>query len=81
MVERLDPGQRGLLMATWAAAWQRRCPDSDPMRAATLIEPIAAVRRAVIFRLFLDGIEPSERRYHAGDPARWLRRGARLTIP
>jgi hypothetical protein len=78
MVERLDAGQRRLLMATWAAAWQRRCPESDPIRAATLIEPIATVRRAVIYRGFLDGIEPSERCYHAGDPARWLRRGARL---
>ena len=28
--------------------------------------------------MFLDGIEPDERIYHAPDPARWLARAAAL---
>jgi hypothetical protein len=76
MTERLDPERGTSLMATWAREWREHRPGSDPMRAAALIEPIAALRQAVIYRGFLDGIEPSERCYHAGDPARWLRRAA-----
>jgi hypothetical protein len=37
-----------------------------------------AVRQAVIYRGFLDRIEPDERIYHAADPATWLRRAAGL---
>lgn len=43
-----------------------------------LLEPVAALRQAVIYRGFLDGIEPSERVYHADDPPLWLRRAAEL---
>jgi Ser/Thr protein kinase RdoA (MazF antagonist) len=78
MVERLGPAPRAALMSSWADAWRRRCPDSDPSRAAQLIGPVAALRQAVIYRGFLDGIEPSERVFHAGDPAFWLRRAAAL---
>jgi Ser/Thr protein kinase RdoA (MazF antagonist) len=78
MVERLVPDARDALWATWEQQWRERCPGSDPTRAATLIEPLAALRQAVIYRAFLDGIEPSERVFHASDPARWLRRAARL---
>jgi Ser/Thr protein kinase RdoA (MazF antagonist) len=77
MMERLDPAWCTSLMATWARAWRGHRPASDPLRAATLIEPVAALRQAVIYRGFLDGIEPSERCFHAADPARWLRRAAR----
>ena len=78
MVDRLDPGQRGAVMTTWVDTWTRRVPGSDPRRAAALVAPIAALRQAVIYRGFLDGIEPSERIFHAADPARWLRRAALL---
>jgi hypothetical protein len=53
-------------------------PGSDPERAAMLIAPVAAARQAVIYQVFLDGIEPSEHPYHAPDPADWLTRTARL---
>lgn len=76
MVERLDREARAALWSTWEQQWRERCPDSDPVTAATLIEPIAALRQAVIYRCFLDGIEPSERVFHSADPARWLRRAA-----
>ena len=76
MVERLDGAARPTLMSGWAQSWLDRTPGSDPLRAARLIAPIAALRQAVIYRGFLDGIEPSERCYHASDPALWLRRAA-----
>ena len=45
----------------------------SPGRASDLIAPIAALRQALIYRSFLDDIEPSERRYHAADVPLWLR--------
>jgi hypothetical protein len=42
-------------------------------RASDLIAPIAALRQALIYRSFLDQIEPAERRYHAADVPLWLR--------
>jgi Ser/Thr protein kinase RdoA (MazF antagonist) len=74
MLAPLDSGVADGLMTGWTAEWLERCPGSDPVRAATLIEPIAALRQAVVYRGFLDRIEPSEHCYHASDPARWLRR-------
>jgi Phosphotransferase enzyme family len=56
------------------AAW----PGSDPARAAHLLAPIAAARQAVIYRKFLDNIEPSEQVYHRADPAIWLSRAAQI---
>jgi len=41
-----------------------------------LLAPVAAARQAVIYRKFLDNIEPSEWPYHAADPAAWLHRAA-----
>ena len=43
-----------------------------------LLAPVAAARQAVIYRKFLDNIEPSEHPYHRADPARWLTRTAAL---
>ena len=79
MMERLDPDGCTSLMATWARAWRELRPVSDPRRAASLIEPVAALRQAVIYRGFLDGIEPSERCFHAADPACWLVAGLERT--
>lgn len=63
----------------WTAAWRAHVPDADPDRAAALLAPVAALRQALIYQVFLDNIEPSERIYHAADPARWLERAATLT--
>jgi hypothetical protein len=62
----------------WTRLWRDAVPDSDPDRAALLLRPIAALRQAVIYRGFLDAIEPDERIYHALDPADWLTRAAEL---
>ena len=71
-------GHRRRIRDAWLAAWGRAVVVADPPRAAALIEPLAAARQALIFRSFLDGIEPSERRYHAQDVPRWLKRTASI---
>jgi hypothetical protein len=72
--EKRDP-----IRTAWAQLWRDAAPGSDPDHAARLLEPVAALRQAHIYRTFLDGIEPDERVYHVNDPAHWLRRAAALT--
>ena len=48
-------------------------------RASDLIAPIAALRQALIYRSFLDQIEPAERRHHAADVPLWLREAVTLS--
>jgi hypothetical protein len=66
------------LREQWAAEWEAAAPGSDPRRAARLLAPVAAARQAVIYRGFLDNIEPSEHPYHRADPSLWLTRAAEL---
>jgi hypothetical protein len=75
-LERIPAQGRRLVVADWSALWREAIPGSSPERAAELLQPIAALRQAVIYRLFLDRIEPAERIYHSADPAIWLRRAA-----
>jgi hypothetical protein len=64
--------------AQWLQQWRAAVPGSDPERASALLAPVAAARQAVIYRKFLDNIEPSEQVYHRADPAKWLARTAAL---
>jgi Phosphotransferase enzyme family len=68
----------GAVQAHWLQQWREAVPGSDTVRASALLAPIAAARRAVIYRRFLDSIEPSEQPYHRADPAMWLNRTAAL---
>jgi Ser/Thr protein kinase RdoA (MazF antagonist) len=68
----------GAVRAHWLQQWSAAVPGSDPARASVLLAPIAAARQAVIYRKFLDNIEPSEQVYHRADPAMWLKRTAAL---
>ncbi len=67
--------------ARWLELWREAVPGSDPGRAAELLAPIAAARMAVIYRKFLDDIEPSEQAYHRADVPDWLHRTAALLGP
>ena len=77
----LSADDQAAVRTAWVSAWRDAIPNSDPSRAATLLEPVAALRQATIYQAFLDGIEPDERIYHAHDPAIWLRRAAALVRP
>ncbi|SCG40254.1 phosphotransferase family protein [Micromonospora inositola] len=67
LTETLDPATAGPLLAAWAARWRAHVPGSDPERAVALLRPIAPLRLAAVYAMFLAGIEPSEHPYHAGD--------------
>ncbi|HEV7407832.1 MAG TPA: aminoglycoside phosphotransferase family protein [Bradyrhizobium sp.] len=68
----------GAVRAHWLQQWREAVPGTDPARASVLLAPIAAARQVVIYRRFLDNIEPSEQPYHRADPAKWLNRTAAL---
>ncbi len=67
------------LEARWLDRWAVARPGSDPPRAAELIAPIAVLRRAIVYRGFLDGIEETERVYHREDVPEQLQLAAGLT--
>jgi hypothetical protein len=77
-LDRMAPESVGPIRAQWRQAWQAAIPGSDPDRAARLLAPVAAARQAVIYRKFLDSIEPAEHPYHAADTADWLTRATAL---
>jgi Ser/Thr protein kinase RdoA (MazF antagonist) len=70
--------KRAAARVAWREAWHDARPDADPDRAAELIAPVAALRAAHIFRVFLDNIEPSEHCYHKHDTEDWLQRALAL---
>lgn len=74
LLERAGPDDAPRVRAHWARLWRAVVPDSEPERAADLLVPVAALRQAVIYRVFLDNIEASEHVFHADDPLLWLRR-------
>lgn len=73
-LDRVPDASCARVRAAWLDAWRAQRPSSDPARAAELVAPIAALRAAIVYQSFLDGIEPSERRYHSADVPLWLRR-------
>ena len=64
----------------WAYRWKKAQPGSDPMRAARLMRPVAALRFAVVYAGFLDRIEPSEWPYHCDDVPACLSAAVRESI-
>lgn len=75
---RLTDSARAEVRTEWARLWRAAVPGSEPERAAVLIEPVAALRQALIYQHFLDNIEEDEQVYHVHDPVAWLQRaGAR----
>jgi aminoglycoside phosphotransferase (APT) family kinase protein len=55
------------IVEQWDARWQADVPGSEPIQALDLLRPVAALRLAVVYASFLDGIEPSEHPYHMAD--------------
>jgi hypothetical protein len=77
-LERVQPPHLDAVRDHWARCWRAVCPSADPAAAARLLAPLAAARRAAIYRRFLDHIEPAEHPYHRTDPADWLQQTAAL---
>jgi hypothetical protein len=76
----IEEEQRDPVRQRWADLWRDAVPGSDPARAAELLTPVSALRQALIYQTFLDGIEPDEHVYHRDDPALWLRRAAERSV-
>jgi aminoglycoside phosphotransferase (APT) family kinase protein len=71
---------RGRLRDLVVDEWMRWRPRADPLRAMELVEPVAALRAALVYQTFLDGIEESEREYHAQDVPAMLRLALASTV-
>ena len=69
----------GDVNAPWETAWKRHRPHADVTRASEVIAPVAALRQALVYQMFLDNIEPSEHCYHRNDPAEWVTRAVQLS--
>jgi hypothetical protein len=78
-LERVPAEGLSRVQSVWLAAWKAVFPRAEVARAVDLIQPVAALRQAIIYRRFLDAIESSEQIYHRDDPSRWLRRAIALT--
>ena len=74
--ERMPAVDTERVVAHWLQLWRDAVAGSDPARALVVVEPIGALRQAMIYQGFIDRIEPNERIYHANDPLAWLRRAA-----
>ena len=68
------------MRTAWIDAWASRLPGCDPAGALSIAEPLAHLAYAVRYQEFLDGIEPSERIYHLGDPAAAIRAALRTAL-
>lgn len=75
-LDRIAAEHVGAVRRHWAAAWQQRLPQARPEHAAALLAPVIALRQALVYQRFLDGIEDSEHPYHREDVASCLRRTA-----
>lgn len=73
LAEWLSAPLTALAAAGWVSEWRAAVPGSDPARAAKLMRPVQCLEAALQYQGFLDGIEPDERPYHAGDPAEQIR--------
>jgi len=69
----LPEEKRDLAIQTWADAWRKHLPGSDPLRALEPMTVLIHLLGAVSYQLFLDNIEPSERIYHEDDPTTQVR--------
>lgn len=72
LAERLEQSEVDSLLSAWAIRWRASRPGSDPLRAAALLRPVAALRNAAVYARFLDHIEPAEHTYHRLDVPHWL---------
>jgi len=73
----LPAAKRPAAARAWIEAWTACVPGCDPARALRIAAPLAHLAYAVRYQEFLDGIEPSERVYHRGDPAAAIRAALR----
>ncbi|MEH1097811.1 aminoglycoside phosphotransferase family protein [Micromonospora sp. CPCC 205561] len=81
LAEGLPDDAASPVLAEWCARWRADVPGCAPERAVGLLRPVAALRMAAVYAMFLDGIEASERVYHATDVDTYLERALASAAP
>ena len=76
LTEDVDADAAARLVDAWARRWRADVPGSDPHRAVDLLRPVAPLRQAAVYAMFLAAIEPSEHPYHVHDVPAALARAA-----
>ncbi|MEW2591105.1 aminoglycoside phosphotransferase family protein [Micromonospora aurantiaca] len=76
LTEDVDADAAARLVDAWARRWRADVPGSDPHRAVGLLRPVAPLRLAAVYAMFLAAIEPSEHPYHVHDVPAALARAA-----
>ncbi|MFD6608745.1 phosphotransferase family protein [Micromonospora chalcea] len=78
LTEDVDADAAARLVDAWGRRWRTDAPGSDPRRAVDLLRPVAPLRLAAVYAMFLDAIEPSEHPYHVHDVPAALARAAAM---
>ncbi|MEU9504821.1 aminoglycoside phosphotransferase family protein [Micromonospora sp. NPDC048170] len=78
LVEGLPDAAASPVLSEWCGRWRAEVPGCEPERAVELLRPVAALRMAAVYAMFLDGIEESERVYHATDVDTYLEQALTL---
>jgi hypothetical protein len=78
LTERLSPPDAAAVIAYWAQLWRDAIPGCEPAQAAELLRPVAALRMAAVYQMFLDNIEPTEHPYHVQDVPSYLDKAQRM---
>ncbi|MEU4593327.1 phosphotransferase family protein [Micromonospora aurantiaca (nom. illeg.)] len=81
LTEDVDAGAAARLVDAWARRWRADVPGSDPHRAVDLLRPVAPLRLAAVYAMFLAAIEPGEHPYHVHDVPAALARAAAVARP
>ncbi|MFJ8202576.1 phosphotransferase family protein [Micromonospora chalcea] len=76
LTEDVDADAAARLTGAWTRRWRTDVPGSDPHRAVDLLQPVAPLRLAAVYAMFLAAIEPSEHPYHVHDVPAALARAA-----
>ncbi|MGV9764568.1 phosphotransferase family protein [Micromonospora tulbaghiae] len=76
LTEDVDADAAARLIDAWARRWRTDVPGSDPHRAVDLLRPVAPLRQAAVYAMFLAAIEPGEHPYHVHDVPAALARAA-----
>ncbi|MDW3846151.1 aminoglycoside phosphotransferase family protein [Micromonospora sp. BRA006-A] len=76
LTEDVDADAAARLVDAWARRWRTDVPGSDPHRAVDLLRPVAPLRLAAVYAMFLAAIEPGEHPYHVHDVPAVLARAA-----
>ncbi|MFC0098538.1 phosphotransferase family protein [Micromonospora marina] len=81
LTEDVDADAAARLVDAWARRWRTDVPGSDPHRAVDLLRPVAPLRQAAVYAMFLAAIEPAEHPYHAHDVPAASARAAAVAGP